>query len=223
MPGPGKEDVSGRRDSNGAYSRDASTSHPALPSTAALTHRGQYRRSVHISTPALGEPQSRGLGHRQRPDRRPNQIPARRGQPRRNSRHSRDSGRSPAGRRAWRSLPAGGGSRIRRYGRQADFLLDLIHGNRTSDLCAAAGVPARLTDARVAEEADGSGSCIFVQHDARGRGRRSPVRLLTSLAPRSAAGCTCSPPMTRPVPCASSVCPLRSRSTPVGVCPGPQH
>ena len=58
------------------------------------------------------------------------------------------------------------------------------------------------------------GSCISTQHNAYGRGRRPPGRPSSSLAPRSAASCMCSPPMTRPTPCASSVCPLWSRSAP---------
>jgi hypothetical protein len=55
---------------------------------------------------------------------------------------------------------------------------------------------------------------ISTQHNAYGRGRRPPGRPSSSLAPRSAASCMCSPPMTRPTPCASSVCPLWSRSAP---------
>jgi hypothetical protein len=197
MPGSGKEDVTGRRDCNGACSRDVSTSHSAPPFNSRPHPRDQYRRSVHISTPGLGEPpsgyerksrphlndsdgpnshdrgigaqkewphragshrvparlrdppwrrwgrdgppqwatsgvrvthpkianwgrsirssaanrlarsqESHGLGHRQRPDRGPKQIPARRASHGGTLAHSRDDGRSPAGHRARRGLPA---------------------------------------------------------------------------------------------------------------------
>jgi hypothetical protein len=65
------------------------------------------------------------------------------------------------------------------------------------------------------------GSCFSAQHNAYGRGRRPPGRPSSSLAPRSAASCMGSPPMTRPAPCASGVCPRWGRSAPGWCLPGP--
>lgn len=63
------------------------------------------------------------------------------------------------------------------------------------DLCAARAWPTSLTGAP-RPRSGWIGSCISTQHNANGRGRRPPGRLSPSLAPRSAANCMCSPPMT---------------------------